>query len=144
MSVSNPILTAMHKPLNSRTHSIYILIAALLFVAAALFGIVSGFSPAEAAFNPQINYQGKLTNLFNVPVADGTYNIRFKLYTSLSGGSPIWTETWCDTATCDGLGGGTDDRIRVTNGLFSTMLGSTTNFAGIDFNQPLYLSVEIG
>jgi len=63
-----------------------------------------GFSLALAAFNERINYQGKLTNSNNVPVADGDYTIKFNLYTTASGGSPIWTENW------DGTGG----RAKVT------------------------------
>lgn len=99
-----------------------------------------------AAFNEQINYQGKLTNASNSAVANGSYNIRFNLYTSATGGSPIWTETWCyssdNGATCTGAG--TDNRIALANGLFSTLLGSTTSLSGVDFNQTLYLGVEIG
>jgi hypothetical protein len=101
-----------------------------------------GASVAEAAFNPQINYQGKLTNSSNVAVPDGSYNIEFKLYTVPTGGSPIWTETWCLGAACSGTG--TDNRIQVSSGLFSTLLGSTTDFTGVDFDQTLYLGVNIG
>lgn len=36
----------------------------------------------EAAFNKQINYQGKLTTSANVAVTNGTYNMEFKLYDS--------------------------------------------------------------
>jgi hypothetical protein len=88
---------------------------------------------AQGAFNQQINYQGKLTNTSFVAVADGTYNMEFKLYTVSSGGSPVWTETR--------TGG---DKVTVSNGLFSVMLGSVTSFAGVDFNQTLYLGVNIG
>ncbi|MEI6346149.1 MAG: immunoglobulin-like domain-containing protein [bacterium] len=99
-------------------------------------------SVAEAAFNQQINYQGKLTDTSNVAVSNGSYNIEFKLYTSLTGGTAIWTETWCKGTSCSGTG--TDSRVTVSNGLFSTMLGSTTALTGVDFNQPLYLGVNIG
>ena len=90
---------------------------------------VLSFTPdALAALNPQINYQAKLTDTSNVSVADGSYNVRFKLYATASGGAPIWTETWCYSpdggSTCNGSG--SDSRIAVANGLFSTLLGSTT------------------
>jgi hypothetical protein len=39
-----------------------------------------------AAIPTQINYQGKLTNSSGVTVTDGTYNMRFKLYTTPTGG----------------------------------------------------------
>ncbi|MBX4189076.1 hypothetical protein KW785_00590 [Candidatus Parcubacteria bacterium] len=87
----------------------------------------------NASFNPEINYQGRLTDTSNTPVADDSYNMRFKLYTTSTGGAPIWTET-------DSL----SDTVTVSSGLFSLMLGSTTALSGVDFNQTLYLSVEIG
>ncbi len=96
-----------------------------------------------ADFNQQINYQAKLTDSSNVAVSDGLYNVEFNLYTVASGGSPIWTETLCKGSGCDG-GAGTDARVTLANGLFSTMLGSTTPFTGVDFNQTLYLGVNIG
>ncbi len=99
-------------------------------------------SVAEAAFNQQINYQGKLTDTSNVSVNNGSYNIEFKLYTVNSGGTAVWTETWCKGTSCSGTG--TDNRVTVSNGLFSVMLGSTTSLASVDFNQPLYLGVNIG
>ncbi len=88
----------------------------------------------EAAFNAQVNYQGKLTNASNVAVADGTYQMMFRLYTTATGGSPIWTE---DRSTALG------DRITVSNGLFSVMLGSSTPLTSVNFNQTLYLTVEV-
>jgi hypothetical protein len=87
---------------------------------------------AQAAINEEINYQGKLTNASNVAVADGLYDMEFSLYTTLTGGSPIWTETLTTT-----------NQVQVTNGLFSVMLGSTTPFTGVNFNQTLYLGVKI-
>lgn len=105
---------------------------------------VSAFWPSlvAAAPNTQINYQGHLTDSSGVPVADGSYNIEFKLHTSLTttgggqgtcSGSCVFMETLTGT-----------DRVTVTNGLFSVMIGSTTPLTGVNFNQSLYLSVNIG
>jgi hypothetical protein len=47
-----------------------------------------------AAIPTQLNYQGKLTNSSGVTVTDGSYNMRFKLYTTPTGGVPVWTEAW--------------------------------------------------
>ena len=98
--------------------------------------IVSGFfvydAAAHAAINKEINYQGKITDSSNAVVADGTYAMEFKLYTQLSGGSAIWTETLTGA-----------NEVQVTNGLFSVMLGAVTPFTGVDFNQTLYLGVNI-
>ncbi len=93
---------------------------------------VVGISGVQAAINKEINYQGKLTGASNVAVADGTYAMEFKLYTQLSGGVAVWTETLTGS-----------NEVTVTNGLFSVMLGSTTPFTGVDFNQTLYLGVNI-
>ncbi|MBX4200273.1 tail fiber domain-containing protein [Candidatus Parcubacteria bacterium] len=87
----------------------------------------------NASFNPEINYQGRLVDNSNVAVADGTYNMRFNLYTTSSGGSSLWTETLTGS-----------NRVPVASGLFSVMLGSTTPLTSLDFNQTLYLGVEIG
>ncbi len=86
---------------------------------------------AEAA--TEINYQGKLMTSSNVAVPDGIYNMEFKLYTVSSGGTAIWTETR--------TGG---NRVQVTNGLFSVLLGSVSSLAGINFDQAIYLGVNIG
>jgi hypothetical protein len=105
-------------------------------------------SVAEAAFNPAINYQGKLTDASDVTVADGDYNMQFRLYTAATGGEPIWQETLCFSPdsgdTCDGTG--TDSRISLTSGLFSVLLGSvsSTSLRAVNFNQDLYLGVNIG
>ena len=89
----------------------------------------------HAAFNPEINYQGKLTTPLGVSVPDGDYHMRFWLLEddSIATTSAIWTEVR--------TGG---DVVEVKNGLFSVMLGEVTPLTGIDFNQPLYLGVEIG
>src|SRR3989344_8474367 len=115
----------------------------ILSVMIALFVVTSHLILSEfylknhlvyAAFNKQINYQGKLTNASNVTVADGTYHMMFALYTAASGGTDVWSE---DRSTAPG------DRITVTNGLFSVLLGSSTALTDI-FNQTLYLGVQIG
>lgn len=84
---------------------------------------------------PTINYQGKLTNSSGVAVANGTYNIRFWLLQSTSQAttSAIWTESLTGA-----------NQVQVTNGLFSVMLGSTSPLTSVNFNQPLFLGVEIG
>ena len=100
---------------------------------ADVFGF--GVQTAEAAINAQVNYQGKLTTPGNIPVADGLYHMRFALYTTQTGGVPIWQE---DRSAVAG------NRATLSNGLFSLMLGSSTAFTGVDFNQTLYLGIEVG
>ncbi len=95
------------------------------------------FAPkiAEAAFNKEINYQGKLTNTSNVAVADGNYIMKFRLYTSATGATT--TNIWEEIRTATG------DKASVSNGLFSVLLGSSTPLTTVDFNQTLYLGVEV-
>jgi len=104
----------------------------ILFVCLILGTLLS----AEQVFsapNLQINYQGKLTDSLGVIVVDGNYNLRFKLYTASSGGTALWTESRTSS-----------NRVAVTDGLFSILLGSVTDLSAIDFNQTLYLGVEVG
>lgn len=91
----------------------------------------------SAAFNGEINYQGKLTDTSNIAVPDGNYNMWFWLSTSPTAATSSASTVWSEQLTGA-------DRVQVSNGLFSVMLGSTTDFTGVDFNQTLYLGVEIG
>ncbi len=83
-------------------------------------------------FNQQINYQGKLANSSGVAVADGTYQMVFRLYTVATSGTAIWTEAWAGV-----------NEVPVVNGLFSVMLGTSSSTSNINFNQTLYLGVTI-
>ncbi|HAE36356.1 TPA: hypothetical protein DCX66_00960, partial [Candidatus Nomurabacteria bacterium] len=99
-----------------------------------IFIVFSQIFNLEAAFNKEINYQGKLTTGAGVAVANGTYNMEFKLYTASSGGTTLWTETRTGA-----------NKVQVTNGLFSVMLGEVSTLSGVDFNQTsIYLGVNIG
>ena len=105
------------------------LLLTILFGLIALSSALTFHHLAHAqTFNQQINYQGKLTDNTGATVADGVYNIAFNLYDSTET-TILWTST--TTAT-------------TTNGLFSYMLGSSSTLSGVDFNQTLYLSVNIG
>jgi len=99
----------------------------MLFTLFALFS-----TTATAQFNPQINYQAKLADDTGATVATADYDIVFRLYTASSSGTLLWTESR--------TGG---DQVTVTNGLFSVMLGDVNPLTSVDFNQPLYLSVEV-
>src|SRR5690606_28971429 len=109
----------------------------LIFAVSGLFDmLLTASTPvAYAAFNKQINYQCKLTDTVHVAVPDGRYHMRFALYTSPTGGVPVWQE---DRSTAVG------DRVTISGGLFSVMLGSSTPLTSVDFDQTLYLGVEIG
>lgn len=101
--------------------------------------------PAQAAINEQINYQGRLLDNTGAVVADGDYNMRFKIYqdgngcvgggSSPCGGTLEWTEERKQT-----------NRVRTTNGYYSVNLGSVTAFGtDVDWNQgTLWLSIDLG
>jgi len=94
----------------------------------AVFVVFVFTGTAYAAPNQQINYQGKLLDSAAIPVTDAAYSIEFSLYTAPTGGSNIWTET---------------NSVDTVSGLFSVMLGSSTSLAGVDFNQTLYLGINV-
>ena len=105
----------------------YTLVGALAL--AAVFAVVPT-TYAQPAYT--INYQGKLTDATGLAVADGSYDMEFKLYAVSSGGTAVWTETR--------TGG---NQVSVVNGLFSVMLGEVASLTSVDFNQPLWLGVNI-
>jgi len=85
--------------LNKNNHIYINMIVALIGITVTILALAAVFTdPAKAAINPQINYQGKLTNNSNVAVADGAYDIVFKLYTQSASGTAIYTESWTDSA----------------------------------------------
>jgi hypothetical protein len=82
-----------------------------------------------------VGYQGRLTDASGSPI-NGSKTITLKLFTALSGGSPVYTET---------------QSVNVTNGLFNLALGSSVannqyGLEGVDpevFAQPLWLQMEM-
>lgn len=92
---------------------------------------------AVAGINKQLSYQAVLKTSAGVNVADGDFDILFKIYSVSTGGSPLWTGT--HTAT-------NGNAVTVTDGVFSELLGSGTgNTMTIDFtDDTLYLGITIG
>lgn len=117
----------------------------LLVGAIFLFFGQGSIVQAAEGINQQINYQGRLANSNGSIVADGTYSVKFSLYTASSGGTPIWTASGT-------TGSPTALSVSVVSGLFTVMLGDTTVGGGsqnpltsLDWNvDNLYLGVTIG
>jgi len=85
---------------------------------------------AAAQIPRTLSYQGVLTDAEGKPRADDTYAFTFCLYSTNSGGAPIWCE---------------QKDLRVTNGLFSTTLGDQTPFGpAVKFDRPYWLSIQVG
>lgn len=107
--------------------------AASFFLVIAVLATQSFAPSVRAAVSPYVNYQGKLADGTGTPVVDGLYNMEFKLHTATTSGSVVWTETRTGA-----------NKVQVTDGLFSVLLGEVAAINGVDFNQSLYLSVNIG
>lgn len=116
--------------------------AFILGVICVVLAIVA--TPASAATNQQMNFQGRLLNAQGAVVPDGFYNVQFKIYqdgTGIAAGNPggtlEWTEDWLNN---NGKG------VQVINGYMSVQLGSINPFGSqIDWNSDtLWLSMNIG
>jgi len=89
--------------------------------ACAFFSFLST-TPAHAAINQQINYQGRLLDSSGTPVADGTYDMRFRIYDGQNG-TTFWNASGTQAVPLP-------LSISVTNGLFTVVLGDTTATGG--------------
>ena len=123
---------------------------ARVVVASALFVLILGLwliGPksvnATAGINEQLNFQGRLLDSTGGVVADGNYNMQFKIYQDGNGilGGGDETLKWTETRLNNNSQG-----VVVKNGYFSVNLGSITAFgASVDWNQDtLWLSIHIG
>ncbi len=73
-------------------------------------------STAFAEAPPLVSFQGKLTDVTGVPVADGSYSMRFRVYSSAVGdagdpcaGSCVWEEV---------------QNVSTRSGIYNVLLGS--------------------
>ncbi len=115
---------------------------ALGVLALAFAAGVVGVREARATLDvPQILvYQGRLTDASRITVADGSYSMKFSLYTASSGGTPVWTAAGT-------VGSPTAVSVTVTDGIFTYNLGSGANAFDDELfedNSTLYLGVTIG
>ncbi|HSX00871.1 MAG TPA: hypothetical protein VLF67_01400, partial [Candidatus Saccharimonas sp.] len=112
---------------------------------------------AAAGINQKINFQGRLLNAAGAIVADGNYNVEFKIYQDGAGtaagdpgGTLKWTEDYMNSNS-------TPNPVVVKNGYFSVTLGTYCPLSGaactggqsqsnsaVDFNQDtLWLSMNV-
>lgn len=92
---------------------------------------------ASPGINKQLSYQAILKTDAGVSVADGDFDMVFRIYTAASGGTQVATST--HTAA-------NGNAVTVTDGIFSVLLGSGTgNALTLDFNEDtLYLGLTVG
>lgn len=118
----------------------------LTWVLAALIAVLlvvvmhPGVTKAATGINSQVSFQGKVVSSTGVNLADGVYNMQFKIYqdgTNTGVGSTLkWTENRLISSS---------SAVTVTSGTFQVNLGSVTAFSGIDWNQDtLWLSMQVG
>jgi hypothetical protein len=119
-----------------------------------LFGLLVGLgfllniilaTPATAATSSSyLNFQSRLLTNTGSVVPDGNYNIEFKIDNDISSsdggtgacsGSCLWRETRQNSNS---------QGVRVVNGYMSVNLGSVTSFPAINWDQQLYLTMNIG
>jgi len=111
------------------------------FITMLFLGISANAAPGV---NQTISFQGRLLTPQGQPVADGYYNIQFKIYQDGSGdaaGNPNGTLEWTETR----INNGGNNGVFVKNGYMSVDLGSQTPFGNnVDWNQDtLWLSMNI-
>lgn len=121
-------------------------IAGLLALCVALtttlmLGVVSRAAPG---INKTLSFQGRLLNSSGGIVADGHYNIQFKIYQDGAGtaaGNPGGTLKWTESY----INNGGTNGVEVKNGYFSVTLGSLNAFGtSVDWDQDtLWLSMNV-
>lgn len=103
-----------------------------------LFGYSAHAAPGV---NKTLTFQGRLLSSSGAVVADGYYNMQFKIYQDGNGQGVGSSEKWFETY----LNNGGTSGVEVVNGYFSVNLGSKDSFDGkVDWNQDtLWLSMNI-
>ncbi|HEV2403395.1 MAG TPA: hypothetical protein VGS08_04290 [Candidatus Saccharimonadales bacterium] len=132
----------------------------MLIVTFAIGGFFcSGIAHASTGIEPYLSFEGKVVTSSGQNIADGTYNMEFRVYTGCTnntgtGCSVTWTEDWLNTGTNTG-------GVTFSSGTFQINLGSLCPFNGgsctpsgaaggntntaINWNTyPLYISMQVG
>lgn len=81
-----------------------------------------------SAVPPMMNFQGRLTKPDGTPVPDGTYSVRFSLWTAASGGTEKWNQAI--------------NPVNVSKGVFAVLL-NVANLPTL-FDGNLWLEIKIG
>jgi hypothetical protein len=128
------IVAAKTRPwLPTRGNVIFtVLVISLLFWAQSA-GAFPAAAPAGTSTGT-IAYQGRLADAAGTPLSS-TYLMIFRLYSSATGGAPLWEEQWIGP-----------NSVQVSDGLFNVMLGSLTPIPQntITGNGSLWLGITIG
>ena len=107
-----------------------------------VIALVACFASSDSAFAVQsvpykMNFQGRVTNSTGNPLAAGTYNMKFSIYSAASGGTLLWSEQRQNSASTG---------VSVaTGGLFSVQLGDVVSLPPSIFNNAnkIYFEIEL-
>ena len=92
-----------------------------------------GHEVSFTTYNPEnvnkMSFQGVIKDALGRLLNDGSYNIIFKLYTALTGGTQVWTET---------------QSVSVSRGMINVNLGSVNPITGLSFNTSYWLGISVG
>ena len=118
----------------------------LLFLGLGIFTLFSVPAHATGGINPEISFEGKIVDNSGINIADGTYNMEFKIYSGPSsigtGDTLLFTEDW--------LVGSTQGGVALSSGTYEVNLGSagagdSVALSSLNWNQyPLWLSLQVG
>jgi hypothetical protein len=99
----------------------------LIITAFLLISCLLLTSSAFSAVPHLVRYQGYLTDTQNSPL-NGSYNLTFRIYSSVSTGGLLWNET--------------QSGVQVTNGSFTVLLGQVTPL-DLTFDSDCWISIEV-
>jgi microcystin-dependent protein len=98
---------------------------------AVLAGIVFVmFCALAQAQTNLVNYQGELTDAEGKVLATGNYKIKFSIFTAVTGGTAVWTET--------------HTTVPVANGHFNVVLGNSSGIEKAFVGKETYLEISVG
>lgn len=96
-----------------------------------LFGSLVVVAGVSGAVPTLISYQGRLTDANELPVVEGYYQIRFRIYDSMNAGNILWDNDYRSVIVLDGI--------------YSYQLGDSTPFSPMLFeNANLWLGITVG
>ena len=98
-----------------------------LFIFLALTSFFTRTSYSQTV--PRISIQGTLMDARGAAVADGVHAVEFRLYETIEGGTPIWTE---------------NTTVESTDGIYSHYLGSVNALEEDFFERTLFVAIQIG
>ena len=125
----------MNVPKVMRLFALPIVVTALS-LCMALFAVSDTHAAQTVPY--RMNFQGRLAGTTGAAMADGTYNMRLRIYSG-AGCSTGCTASWTEDRLVSAGNG-----VTVTGGLFSVQLGSVTTLSPSLFtNQDLFFEVEL-